>query len=96
MISVLSEQGLDLASKLLSLDPEKRPTASEALQHLYFTKELPRPERPTGYVLEDITMLMLGSLGWVENGMSLSQSNEKERRKHKIKNRAKHRQNLNS
>jgi len=46
--SVLSEQGLDLASKLLALDPEQRPTAFEALQHPYFTTELPRPERPTG------------------------------------------------
>jgi serine/threonine protein kinase len=45
----LSKEGLDLAFKLLSLDPERRPTAAEALQHPYFTRELPRPERPTGY-----------------------------------------------
>jgi CTD kinase subunit alpha len=46
---VLSKEALDLAFKLLSLDPERRPTAAEALQHPYFTKELPQPERPTGY-----------------------------------------------
>ena len=45
---VLSEQGIDLASKLLSLDPELRPTAAEALRHPYFVTELPRPEQPTG------------------------------------------------
>jgi serine/threonine protein kinase len=45
---LLSDYGIDLASKLLALDPEKRPTAAEALQHPYFTKELPKPERPTG------------------------------------------------
>ena len=46
---MLSKEALDLAFKLLSLDPERRPTAAEALQHPYFTKELPQPERPTGY-----------------------------------------------
>ena len=40
-----------MASNLLSLDPEQRPTALEALQHPYFTKELPRPEEPNGYDL---------------------------------------------
>ena len=48
---ILSEQAIDIASKLLSLDPEQRPTALEALQHPYFTKELPRPERPDRYDL---------------------------------------------
>lgn len=32
----MCEQGLDLISKLLSLNPKKRPTAEEALQHAYF------------------------------------------------------------
>lgn len=82
---MLSEQALDLASKLLSLDPEQRPTALEALQHPYFTKELPRPERPTGYYLQYV-VLMEDLLEWTENGMSSSQNNEKEHKKHKIKN----------
>jgi len=46
--SVLSREGLNLAFKLLSLNPERRPTAAEALQHPYFTTELPKPDRPTG------------------------------------------------
>ena len=48
--SVLTKEGLDLVYKLLSLNPERRPTAAEALQHPYFITELPKPERPTGYI----------------------------------------------
>ena len=32
----LSDEGIDLLSKLLRYDPEKRITASEALQHPFF------------------------------------------------------------
>ena len=41
----MSDQGMDIARKLLSLNPARRPTAEEALQHPYFKVELPRPER---------------------------------------------------
>jgi CTD kinase subunit alpha len=51
--SLLSEQALDLAFKLLSLNPERRPTAAEALEHPYFTKELPEPERPNKYSITE-------------------------------------------
>jgi len=42
----LSEKGLDLMSKLLTYDPEKRITAEEALKHPYF-KESPLPKDPS-------------------------------------------------
>ena len=48
-ISILSEQALDLTFKLLSLNPESRPTASEALEHPYFMSELPKSERTRKY-----------------------------------------------
>lgn len=42
----LTENGLDLMSKLLTYDPEKRITAEEALKHPYF-KESPLPKDPS-------------------------------------------------
>jgi serine/threonine protein kinase len=85
MNSVLSEQALDLAAKLLSLDPERRPTALEALQHPYFTTELPRPERPTGYILR-FRAVTVDWLKWMENGMNSSRNSGNEHRERKIKN----------
>ncbi|CUM67711.1 uncharacterized protein PRCAT00005416001 [Priceomyces carsonii] len=41
--SIMSEQSFDLAEKLLQLNPAKRLTAEEALQHAYFTDQ-PAPE----------------------------------------------------
>jgi len=42
--SIMSEQSFDLAVKLLTLNPKKRLTAREALEHPYFTED-PKPER---------------------------------------------------
>ncbi|KAF8933901.1 hypothetical protein BGZ58_006052 [Dissophora ornata] len=42
----LTENGLDLMSKMLTYNPEKRITAEEALQHPYFT-EAPPPKHPS-------------------------------------------------
>lgn len=39
---------MELTKALLSLDPAKRPTAAEALNHPYFTEELPRPAPTVG------------------------------------------------
>lgn len=50
--AVLPPAALDLSKQILSLDPSRRPLASEILQHAYFTTELPRAERRT---LFDIT-----------------------------------------
>lgn len=41
--SIMSEQSFDLAVKLLTLNPKKRLTAREALEHPYFTED-PKPE----------------------------------------------------
>ncbi|KAF8476074.1 kinase-like domain-containing protein [Kalaharituber pfeilii] len=41
---LLTNQGIDLLSRLLTLDPEQRITAEEVLQHPYF-KEDPKPKR---------------------------------------------------
>ena len=46
----LSPSGLELAEELLHYDPSKRISATQALQHPYFTQEHPPPEQPTGYV----------------------------------------------
>lgn len=43
---ILSPCALDLAEKMLSLDPAKRPSAREALSHDYFHKEEPLPCLP--------------------------------------------------
>ena len=43
--SRLTNKGADLLSSLLTLDPEKRISASEALEHAYF-KEDPKPKHP--------------------------------------------------
>lgn len=42
----LTESGLDLLSKLLAYDPDRRISAEEALQHAYF-KESPAPQDPS-------------------------------------------------
>ncbi|KAG0092508.1 hypothetical protein BGZ93_001041 [Podila epicladia] len=42
----LTENGLDLMSKMLTYDPSKRITAEEALQHPYFS-EAPAPKHPS-------------------------------------------------
>ncbi|KAK9478499.1 kinase-like domain-containing protein [Lipomyces japonicus] len=44
---IMSPCGLELASKLLSLDPKKRPSAEEALADPYFAEEKPEPVRPS-------------------------------------------------
>mmetsp|Transcript_40830 Transcript_40830/g.66201 ORF Transcript_40830/g.66201 Transcript_40830/m.66201 type:complete len:499 (+) Transcript_40830:82-1578(+) len=41
----LTEAGFDLLNRMLTYDPKKRITASEALNHAYFT-ESPRPQDP--------------------------------------------------
>eukprot|EP00667_Euglena_gracilis_P009398 EG_transcript_9542 len=41
--SSLTETGFDLLSRLLSLDPKRRPTAAESLNHRYFI-EVPPPQ----------------------------------------------------
>ncbi|EEB08798.2 CMGC/CDK/CRK7 protein kinase Lsk1 [Schizosaccharomyces japonicus yFS275] len=46
--SSLSEAALDLAKQLLSLNPNKRPSARQALEHPYFTSESPPPEPAQG------------------------------------------------
>ncbi|KAJ1565512.1 kinase subunit of RNA polymerase II carboxy-terminal domain kinase I [Nowakowskiella sp. JEL0078] len=43
----LSPQALDLIDKLLQLDPLKRPSAREVLEHPYFTIEEPTPCSPS-------------------------------------------------
>lgn len=44
----LSPSGLELAEELLHYDPSKRISATQALQHPYFTREQPPPQQPTG------------------------------------------------
>ena len=44
---IKSGAALDLAEALMSFNPSKRPTALEALQMPYFTKEEPAAERAT-------------------------------------------------
>jgi len=44
---MMSPQGLDLLDKMLQLDPNKRPTAQEALNHPYFTEEEPKECKPS-------------------------------------------------
>lgn len=44
----LSPAGLDLAERLLTYDPNKRATATQALEAPYFLEEEPKPSRPTG------------------------------------------------
>lgn len=43
---LLSPGALELAEALLSMDPQKRPTAAEALEFAYFKSELPEPVMP--------------------------------------------------
>ncbi len=54
MFSAASDDAIDLLSKMLKYDPNQRPTATEALQHPYFSSaplptppnklQLPRPK----------------------------------------------------
>lgn len=44
MFPIIDDSGLDLLMKMLMLDPRKRPTAKQVLQHPWWT-ELPRPSK---------------------------------------------------
>ena len=44
----MTVQALDLMLRLLEYNPDKRISAAEALQHSYFTAELPSPCSPSG------------------------------------------------
>ncbi|KAG1175005.1 hypothetical protein G6F71_004475 [Rhizopus microsporus] len=44
--SLLSPGALELSQSLLSMDPQKRPTAAEALEFAYFKTEQPEPVMP--------------------------------------------------
>lgn len=46
----LTPRGLDVAERLLNLDPIGRPDCEEALRMEYFTSEEPAPEMPDMYV----------------------------------------------
>ena len=39
VFTTMSDSGIDLLDKLLTLDPNKRPTCAEALCHPYFQEE---------------------------------------------------------
>ena len=43
-------EGFKLLDSLLQIDPSKRPSAHEAMNHAYFIEELPRPCDPSEYV----------------------------------------------
>ena len=45
LFTAASDDALDLLERLLSYDPNRRPTVIEALQHPYFTNS-PRPTAP--------------------------------------------------
>lgn len=42
-----SSDAIDLLKRMMKLDPGQRPTAAEALEHPYFTKNLPVPTLPS-------------------------------------------------
>jgi CTD kinase subunit alpha len=46
MNRLLSPGALELSQSLLSMDPQKRPTAAEALEFAYFKTEQPEPVMP--------------------------------------------------
>lgn len=48
VLGMLSPAGIDLINRMLAYDPARRISASEALQHPFFT-ELPRPKDPSQF-----------------------------------------------
>ena len=53
-------------------DPERRPSAAEALRHAYFTRDIPARERATTYA--SVLLLMIVCRKWTGSGMSSSRS----------------------
>jgi len=47
LFPMMSSQAIDLLDKMLTLDPNKRPTVEEALAHPYFTSEAPEACPPS-------------------------------------------------
>jgi hypothetical protein len=64
---MLSVGALELLEALLSIDPKRRPSAKEALQFHYFTKEEPIACPPSEYVG---FMVFVGCIESMTNDMS--------------------------
>ena len=46
IFTMMTPDAIDLLDKMLQLDPNRRPTAQEALSHPYFTSEEPAACHP--------------------------------------------------